>query len=355
MVQIDGLRTIAVFLVMFGHWTSIWPTFEKLDRFTSFFGVNLFFVLSGFLISAILIRTKSKSVESNSFILKQFYLRRFLRIFPLYYLVILAGVLLKIPAAKGDFFWLVTYLANFKAILTDGRLGYYAHLWSLSVEEQFYIFFPIIFLLTPIKHLNKLSVSLIILGLLSRLLPYLYSSNTLSAHLNWFELGFTSCCLDSFGFGILLANMFVNNQTLLIRILNNNRLLFMIPLLLSAISFSFTDLNSFTSIVLFRFLASITCFWIIGKAAVGTFKGIVGNILMNKTMAFLGRISYGLYVYHFFMPYVYSNYHRIYSTDIKSVIFTRLIFLVTTILISIISFYLFENPINSLKKYFNYR
>ena len=98
--QIDGLRTIAVVLVMLAHWTSYIPGFGEVMVPLAIMSVNMFFVLSGFLISLILIKAREKA-SSNAFIMKQFYIRRFLRIFPLYYIVIAGGLLLNTINVNG--------------------------------------------------------------------------------------------------------------------------------------------------------------------------------------------------------------------------------------------------------------
>jgi len=148
MVQLDGLRFLAVGAVMFGHWTEAFPSLAKFDLFAATGGVNLFFVLSGFLISEILMVNKRESRNTVA-VLKNFYARRFLRIFPLYYLVIGLSVLFSIPKSRLFFFYLITYTFNYPTGLLRAATGNMAHLWSLSVEEQFYIFFPFVILLIP--------------------------------------------------------------------------------------------------------------------------------------------------------------------------------------------------------------
>ncbi len=147
MKQLDGLRFLAVSAVMFGHWTLTIPALKTFDLYSATFGVNLFFVLSGFLIAQILL--KNKQQEKPAAILRTFYIRRFLRIFPLYYAVVFVGILINLPGARAYFLSLVTYTANYPFGIST-NLGYLSHLWSLCVEEQFYIFSPsLLYLFQP--------------------------------------------------------------------------------------------------------------------------------------------------------------------------------------------------------------
>src|SRR5688572_28211876 len=137
---LDGLRGVAILLVVLYHNFG----FIKQSYF-GWLGVDLFFVLSGFLITDILLRTRSQPG-----FLRDFYMRRVLRIFPLYYvsLIIFLFILAPLTSAKVEwgyylgnqvYFW--TYLQNWLFIFKDpGNAHILNHFWSLAVEEQFYIF-----------------------------------------------------------------------------------------------------------------------------------------------------------------------------------------------------------------------
>jgi peptidoglycan/LPS O-acetylase OafA/YrhL len=164
---LDGLRGVAILLVLVFH---LWPASGghstlRLDEALSnviasgWMGVDLFFVLSGFLITGILLDAKA-----GRGYFRNFYARRFLRIFPLYYGFVFALVVLipLLPAFREDAGleavrrnqgWLWSYLYNVKAALNPGTHlgeGWAGHLWSLAVEEQFYIVWPaVVFLCRP--------------------------------------------------------------------------------------------------------------------------------------------------------------------------------------------------------------
>jgi len=210
---LDGLRGIAILLVIACH-VRLENTPIAFDRgmFSAFgfgvHGVDLFFVLSGFLITGILIDSKG----SQGFF-STFYLRRTLRIFPLYYLYLILRLLL-VPAivhhfhlpesplvtdqAHEGFFWF--YASNLidalhPNIVIEGGLF---HLWSLAVEEQFYLFWPLLVFFLSTKALARLCGVLIVVAFLMRL--YLCSLG----HEN-LASGLTLCRLDALAAGALIA------------------------------------------------------------------------------------------------------------------------------------------------------
>ena len=151
---LDGLRAVAFLIVFFFHTRNL-PV--------GWMGVQLFFVLSGFLITDILLRMKEQLPRREFFV--KFYGRRFLRIFPLYYfyLALLAAFIFLLPALDlqalntelGKRFlnhiWVAAlYMYDFfHASALFERSRFFTHLWSLSVEEQFYLLWPLLIFLTP--------------------------------------------------------------------------------------------------------------------------------------------------------------------------------------------------------------
>lgn len=350
--QIDGLRTIAVVVVMFAHWTSYIPGFGDFSLPLAVMGVNMFFVLSGFLISLILIKAKEK-VASNGLIIKQFYIRRFLRIFPLYYLVIFVGLIINIPNARLDLAWLATYTVNLRMAFNNGFMGWFPHFWSLSVEEQYYIFFPIIMVLVPRQYYLHLGLSLIVAGLATRFLPFLIPS--LAAHKAWFTFGFTTCCLDSFGLGFLLAYFFYYHHKRLSGFLKQYGYVFFALGILALVIRVATSSGSFWYLTSFRLLTSAAFFGLIGKAAYSGYTGWFEAFLKNRVVVYLGKISYGLYIYHFFVIWLFSRLGFTHVIALKHISASLLLYTCSTIAGAAISYHYFELPINRLKKYFEYQ
>ena len=327
MPKLDGLRLIAVSAVAFGHWVDM-PEYKwlgPLNKFLAMSGVNLFFVLSGFLITQILLSNKNEKG-----VLGQFYIRRFLRIFPLYYFILAVGVILAIPPAREYFIWYSTYTANIKMGLAQFDSAYFTHLWSLAVEEQFYILFPFLVLFVP--HNLRMFKSLVVTGVVSRLLLFLLIDKP------WFiAYTFTVCCFDSFGIGAILAYYKLHNPAKLDELLSRPAVFFFA--FVAAITVFV--IGGVFDTVLTRLLFSVFCFWVIGKASEGG-----GGILSHPVAVYLGRISYGIYVYHYFMSYIFG------FVDLP---YEKIYFPFVTVGLAALSFHFFENPINNLKKYFHYK
>jgi len=152
---LDGLRAIAVLMVLWCHVPKDVPGYpEWLGVAEALigpggFGVELFFVLSGFLITRILISERQRAVP-----VRWFLLRRCLRIFPIYYLLLLILLPLR-PSA--DIAWCAAYLSNFKSIFVpvDGPL---AHTWSLCIEEHFYLLWPLVVAFLPPQKAHRILV-----------------------------------------------------------------------------------------------------------------------------------------------------------------------------------------------------
>jgi len=180
---LDGLRGIAVLLVMVYHFSSAWPFADSLldaayarASAVGWVGVDLFFVLSGFLITGILYDSRERAGYFTSF-----YARRVLRIFPLYYAFVLlvlplaAQLIAANPARVLAIFgasreWYLGYAVNFMVALHGWKSTVLqtAHLWSLAVEEQFYLLWPPLVLLLSRRALLRTSAALVVLALLAR-------------------------------------------------------------------------------------------------------------------------------------------------------------------------------------------
>lgn len=207
---LDGLRGIAILLVLIHHLTIYRPE-QGLDSWIAavplfgWCGVNLFFVLSGFLITGILLDSR----DSDNYY-TNFYARRMLRIFPLYYLVLfVALVLLPMlpelhrvivganPVPEQLPYWL--YLTNFSIADRGMTHGWLDIMWSLAIEEQFYIVWAIVVLLCPTKWLGPLCAIVLVVEPIARILAIADGMDPNDIYvLTWFRL-------DGLSMGALLA------------------------------------------------------------------------------------------------------------------------------------------------------
>ena len=300
--DIDGLRAIAVLPVILFH-----AGFSYFQG--GFLGVDIFFVISGDLITGLIIR----ELEKETFQISSFYLRRAKRLLPALFFVsitsFVVGYFLLLPIdlknlsqsltalsifSTNIFFWLTTDYFSSAAELKP-----LLHTWSLAVEEQFYIFFPI-FLLT-IASLGRTRIFLIILTLASISLLYFFWVTNIDYHASFFLLPSRAWELLV---GALLALYLANNHVEYFTRKTNN-LMSSIGLLL--IVFSILTFDSFSNFSNFYILFSV-----IGTLLVICFSEqttITYKLLSSPVLVGLGLISYSMYLWHqpilAFSKYVY--------------------------------------------------
>ena len=344
--QLDSLRAIAVLLVIVSHW---FTQEHFLNRYTAngILGVVLFFVLSGFLITGILLNSKTKyelgAPLGQAF--KVFYMRRFLRIFPVYYMLLLLLVFLNVSVIRESFWWHYFYGSNIYFWLRGAFEGSLSHFWSLAVEEQFYIVWPAIILLVSRRYLMPVLITGIITGVLFRLIMVTAAS----------DMGrlLMPASLDSFCIGGLLAYGRKERQHWYKKFLDHQKwiVLFAIVLLvvihLQILQWTFEPY--FTS--LYILFISISFGILINRVTYTIETPVVSQILNNSVLLYIGKISYGVYLFHNFIPQLYGlsfpgapSYISFYLTQLLR--FTVLLF------VSSLSWFLLEKPILNLKQRF---
>nr|WP_294899539.1 acyltransferase [uncultured Pedobacter sp.] len=324
--SLDTIRAVAVFLVVISHWYGTNNLISKLPL--GLIGVNIFFIISGFLITNILLGYKSK-IESHkepfSFYLKKFYYRRTLRIFPIYYLLLFGILIFNLHDFEGNAWWHFAYLSNFYFVFVkNGWEGVISPLWSLSVEEQFYLFWPFLILFSSKKIINIFPIGLILFAIV-----YRYFKPEEFTLWNYSLMG----ALDALGAGALIAIYKIENMNKKL-----NAILIFIFIILGVLNFYY-DINQLPLVVnIVGFYIIVWCIGISNKSVSFTFE--IPFIL------YLGRISYGIYLYHNFIP-------RWYFVEIPKILNILLPWFFLIVLSSI-SYYFIELPLLKLKdKKFN--
>lgn len=351
---LDGLRGVAILLVVFLH------NFRFMNYFFfGWLGVDLFFVLSGFLITDLLL----KALDKPHF-LRNFYMRRVLRIFPLFYLSLIIFLLI-LPNIRSLHLdagyytknqgWLWAYLQNwlfiFKEPYGDQIL---LHTWSLAVEEQFYLFWPLIILL--LRKPGRLLIFALLILLLTGVARYVVWSCKVE-DLAYSSL-YTFTRIDGLCIGAMVA--------LLLRIDRNflKKYTIVIVLLMAAVNFGFYFLNNREGFTL-PYLAFVgyttfaVLFGLLVYEAVNGDSKIIRFILDNRPLKFFGKISYGLYVYHWPVYILFFDYLKnlvieknLVSFRIAEMISAVAVTLIA-ILVSVASYHYFEKPFLKLKKRFS--
>jgi peptidoglycan/LPS O-acetylase OafA/YrhL len=350
MPQLDALRAFAVLSVLFVHFVARPPYWLAIVPWAAC-GVQLFFVLSGFLITGILLDSR-KQVEagvSRFWMLRQFYTRRFLRIFPLYYAVVLIAWIIKLPGFTDTLGWNLSYLTNFYIVRTGRWIEAASHLWTLSVEEQFYLVWPWVVLFLPSRWLLRTFIAVAIFAVGYRVL----ASNWLGP---W--VGITPfASFDCFGAGALLALAQRREKAgdpRLRRILSVIGLSLGIPFLISALVSHFPPQSIAGRAGLMNLAMPLLCMPLISRAAEG-FTGIPGILLTQRPLLYIGKISYGIYIFHVPVVYLANLNGSKWLNWLPLRIPVAAVFLIGTLAVAAISWHFFERPINQLKRLFPYR
>ncbi len=324
--EIDGLRALAVLAVLASHFGLHY--FEG-----GYVGVDIFFVLSGFLITSI-IRNK---VEENKFSFKDFYLRRFLRIYPALVITIfftlITGFFIFLPSDLENLGW-SSLAANlsFSNIYFWQNMGYFdgaaiekplLHTWSLAVEEQFYIFFPPFFFIIARYCYSHLKVVLSVLFVVSFTLAAwsAYEKPTAS-----FFLPITRAWELLVGSGLAIYDIKLRDA-------NTKKFLSLLGIVLIGVSIlGYTEQTVFPGIS--ALLPTVgTALLVIGGDKHSSF---MYSILTNRVVTFIGQISYSLYLIHWPLI-VFAQYHLMRAlSSFESVALFILCFLIATIMWRII-------------------
>jgi peptidoglycan/LPS O-acetylase OafA/YrhL len=258
---------------------------------TGFYGVNLFFVLSGFLITGILVGSSEKSINKAYF---NFVMRRALRIFPAYYLTILILIITGSKFIIDDLPYLLTYSYNY--FVNDAEsLPAHAHFWSLAVEEQFYIFFPIIVLL------------------LRKKIQYLILSFILIISIAYVQVFFNVFGLKSYDYVGLLTNMgpltlgalgaVINVDSKIIKFIFQNIIIEIIAIVILLLVLYHKD---FKLMILF---SSVINLFLVLKASKFNYNlNFINIFLSNRIVIYIGKVSYGIYLYHGLVGKFVSKY-----------------------------------------------
>ncbi|MFD0751753.1 acyltransferase family protein [Mucilaginibacter calamicampi] len=341
--HLDGLRGVAIILVILAHigFGQIIP---------GGFGVSLFFFISGLLITRLLIGEYN---TNNTINLKNFYLRRIIRLYPaLLLMTVLAVALLLIfhsrvqPLAilSSLFYFANYYYIYLKPPATNGFDDIFNIVWSLAIEEHFYLVFPVLFYLLHSKGSKLLYLSLVVClaAFLYRHYVLYNAGNNYAATMRIYVV--TEARVDAIMWGCISALLIYQKQAKwYINIIKSPwALLIGIVIILSSAVF-----GSHIFAESFRFTRqSIAFMFIVPGIGYLAHTSIIRRIFENIVLVFIGKLSYSLYLFHWLAVTV-ANHYFAFATPTWLCLMLGL-----TLLLSLASYYLVERPFVRLRKKF---
>jgi peptidoglycan/LPS O-acetylase OafA/YrhL len=359
--ELNSLRFIGFIGIFFGHVffsnspeiinSKLYATVFNYGKILGFISIDSFFVLSSFLITW---KALEEIKFTNKFQFKNFLIRRSLRIWPLYFFIVFIGFLLEylkshyfFESEKLPSIWnFVLFILNYD-IIENGYnfLFFMVFMWSISVEEQFYILWAI-----TIKWFNKylfgISFLIIFISLFFRIY-FINDSLSLNFH--------TASALGNFGIGALTAILAFKHQYFLdkLKSLSRNKILFIYVTIFSFFILMPVLLENDFFIVIQRVLFSIFFSFIILEQTYC--ENSIVKVSRIKYFNFFGKISYGLYCYHGIMITVVLQLNKLFMESlIISLVLYPLLILVSTLLVSYVSYRFYESKFLKLKYKFSF-
>lgn len=358
---LDGLRGIAIVLVMLFHFRLY--DFGDIGISAGWVGVQLFFVLSGFLITRILLADREHPLSAY---LKKFYWRRSLRIFPLYYayllVLTLAFVIVNFPPELGNKApWLYTYTYNYTRLSPEWTHSiFFTHLWSLSVEEQFYLLWPLFIFFVRGRALKIALLAIIVVAPAFRavLAAYLQHRTSLDPHaigeaVYWFTLSH----FDAFASGGAVAVFKLNERirrpglvcgvvlavVILVGLVNLLAMPHAVPLDPSSLGYPIASLEHGQHIWSYSLL---NCFF----ALLILWVSVTSLKVFNASpLVAIGKVSYGMYVFHWA---ILGAFNQTISTRLSSSLLSFVVYFSMVYGFSWLSYRFFEQYFLKLKNRF---
>ncbi|HWY51536.1 MAG TPA: acyltransferase [Chthoniobacterales bacterium] len=341
--QFDGLRALAVLTVMVDHFTADVPNFPLPDWIhLGATGVRLFLVLSGYFITASLRRARDRMENSElsaGRTIRAFYWRRLLRIGPAYFVFAGIALLLDFGSIRHNWPWVFTGTVNWLIAWQDRWPLTISHLWSICVQEQFYLFWPLLILLLPRRCMLPAIIAVAFAGIAFRIGCVIFSAPIIARWVLPFgsldslaagaALGWCGGRLRASRGGWLLALLCLSMLTVAAVLRNSDP----------------TKLKS----VLVEPLEACAFAILVARTATG-FDGNIARFLSNPALVFAGRISYGLYIYHILVALVFNRWLPPEMRFLITIPSLRLVvFGIATLFTAALSWRLLEQPINRLR------
>jgi peptidoglycan/LPS O-acetylase OafA/YrhL len=363
-VELDGVRGLALAMVLWIHCFLVRPNsiIAKLaDSIggSMYISLDLFFVLSGFLITSVLIRTRDSEYRARNF-----YARRFLRIFPAYYFVLVFIFFvypvfyapLRESQAYHDAIYFFTYVQNFWQAWKPGK-GNPAwpgleHLWSMAIEEQFYLVWPLVVWYTPPRRLVQTCALVCAISVAIKVALLLHGTTVREVYLP------TYCRLEGLAGGAALASLWQTHGLRSTPRWMRNIGMVATAALLFLIFRKYTHKAFPKDMVAHTVVATIVFCWMIFAVVTAPKDALIRRFFRNRVLRFLGRYSYGIYLIHYVVYWqikyavldAFGQTADHASNNVANL--AGVLIIASTIPLAVVMYRLIEEPALRLKRHF---
>jgi peptidoglycan/LPS O-acetylase OafA/YrhL len=349
--HINALRFVAILITVMGHWVLVGGLTDRSVLWGEY-GVDLFFTISGFLITLNLLDSKEQYPVKTSIKIKNFFVNRSLRIFPAYFSLLIILTIIQhfcniTLYLNGSGIYFFTYSSNFLFYIKGfPPVSYLNHTWSLAVEEQFYIIWPFIILFAPIKKMQYPILGFILVGLMT----HLFHPTETGIRYQGLVRFLPNANYHTIGTGAMLAFLIEKRPTSLGKIAS-----FLNPLpslFLFCISYYFR-LNYPGSRLIILGHELILCWLTMSLVFYGWkgYEGISKKVFDFKIVQYIGKISYGIYLFETPISFLIINSaHRLHVDFWNSAAIKILILALATMIVSGTSYKYLEQPFLRLKR-----
>ncbi len=362
--NLDVVRFLAAFSIVISHGFEAWKTYYidfvegegsadavfasgwrecvNIFMYNLNIGVDVFFVISGFLITYLLVLERKRNERIS---LPKFYMRRSLRIWPLYFLLIAIAPLIVswVNYPEPDYLPHILFVGNFHQYIIDTFQFPFSHFWSIAIEEQFYLVWPLILICIKPEYLKRVFFLLILSSILVRIYFWMEGVSHMQQYLH------TLTRMDALVIGGLAALYFAEGR-LKFRKVNVWIRWALFAGVMAGLSFVvYASYDSFFNAAFKKYVFLLPVVWLLGYYVLATDGEEPG--FFKRIFSYLGKISYGVYMFHNFVVVIVIK-KILLNNDLKSGWLFALVYGIVSIVIPILSFEGFEKWFLKLKERF---
>ncbi len=358
--ELDGVRGLALVMVLWLHCFLVVPSnllFKLLNSIggSMFIAIDLFFVLSGFLITGILIRTRDKPRRARNF-----YARRVLRIFPAYYFTLILIFLLypifyaplREAPIEGDAVYFFLYVQNWLFAWREAGSAWPGlnHLWSMAIEEQFYLLWPLVVWYTPPAKLARVCAWIFGLAIALKLALLASGASLYQVYLPTYSR------LEGLAAGAGVAALWhihgVHRTPPWLRLAGLTATLCLLALMFRTHT---AKADNATDIVAHTLTSTVAFAWMIYASVTADPRALVRRFFRHRVLRFLGRYSYGIYLLHYVVYWQIKYFVLdVFKSQLGAAasVLAGILIVATTIVLALAMYRFLEEPALRLKRYF---